>query len=124
MLGNRGGGAGVSSGLGGLLGRLGGGAGGAGLGGLLGGGLSELSSRFRQNGRGDAVDSWVGAGPNRPVAPGDLEQAIGPDVLDELTEETGLSREELLLRLSRNLPDAVDRYTPQGRLPKDDDMPS
>jgi uncharacterized protein YidB (DUF937 family) len=33
------------------------------------------------------------------------------------TQHTGLSREEILSRLSRDLPDAVDKYTPQGRLP-------
>jgi len=117
-----GGGQGGSSGLGGLLGGLAGGAGGAGLGGLLGGGLNEMSNRFRQNGHGETVDSWVGTGPNREVAPRDLEQAIGPDVLDELTEQTGLSRDEILVRLSRELPRAVDQYTPHGRLPNDDDM--
>jgi uncharacterized protein YidB (DUF937 family) len=119
MLGGRQGG---SSGLGGLLGGLAGGTGGAGLGGLLGGGLSEMSNRFRQNGHGETVDSWVGTGPNRDVAPRDLEQAIGPDVLEELTQQTGLSRDELLSRLARELPEAVNRYTPQGRLPNDEDL--
>ena len=61
--------------------------------------------------------SWVGTGPNRELAPPHLEQAIGPDVLDTLTERTGLSRQELLARLSKELPHAVDRYTPDGRLP-------
>ena len=97
-------------------------SGGAGAGGLLGGGLSELTDRFRQNGHGEKVDSWVGTGPNRDVAPNDLEQAIGPDVLQDLTEQTGLSRDELLSRLSRELPNAVDQYTPHGRLPADADV--
>ena len=70
-----------------------------------------------QNGQGDVADSWVGKGPNQAVAPHQLEQAIGPDVLGTLSQQTGLSREELLSRLSRNLPDAVDKYTPEGRLP-------
>ena len=119
-----GGAQGGSPGLGGLLGGLAGGAGGGGLGGLLGGGLSELNERFRQNGHGETVDSWVGTGPNRSVAPNDLEQAIGPDVLDDLTRQTGLSRDEILSRLSRELPQAVDQYTPHGRLPTDDDWRS
>jgi uncharacterized protein YidB (DUF937 family) len=105
---------GQGGGLGGLLGQLGG-AGGAG--GLLSGGLGELVDRFRQSGHGDAADSWVGRGPNKEIAPPQLEQAIGPEVLDTLSKQTGLSRQELLARLSRELPDAVDKYTPQGRLP-------
>ena len=105
------------SGLGGLLDRLKGSLGEAGAGGLLSGGLGELVDRFKQTGHGDTADSWVGTGPNKPVTPSQLEQAIGPDVLDTLTKQTGLSREELLARLTRELPTAVDQYTPQGRVP-------
>jgi uncharacterized protein YidB (DUF937 family) len=104
-------------GLGGLLGGLGGAGAAGGLGGLLGGGLGELVERFKQAGQGDVADSWVGTGPNRQVAPHELENAIGPDVLEDLTRQTGLSREEILQRLARDLPDAVDKYTPEGRLP-------
>ena len=100
-----------------LRGSLGGGAGGGGAGGFLSGGLGELIDRFKQNGQGAVADSWVNTGPNRALAPPELEQAIGPDVLATLSQQTGLSREELLARLSRELPDAVDRYTPDGRLP-------
>lgn len=109
------------SGGGGLGGLLGGAAGG-GLGGLLGGGLSELVDRFKQNGQGEVADSWVRQGPNQPVEPHQLEQAIGPDVLETLTQQTGLSREDLLARLSRELPNAVDKYTPEGRLPSSNDF--
>jgi len=109
-------------GLGGLLGNLGGALGGAGVGGLLSGGLGDLMERFKQSGHGEAVESWVGRGPNREVAPDQLEQAIGPDVLATLTQQTGLSREELLSRLTRELPQAVDKYTPEGRLPTDADF--
>jgi uncharacterized protein YidB (DUF937 family) len=122
LLGGQGGSRGGAGGLGGLLASLGGGAAGGGLGGLLGGGLGELSDRFRQNGHGETVDSWIGTGPNKAVIPRDLEQAIGPDVLDDLMEQTGLPRDELLNRLSRELPQAVDQYTPQGRLPEDRDF--
>jgi len=87
------------------------------MGGLLSGGLAELVDRFRQSGQGEKVDSWVATGPNKQIAPSQLEQAIGPDVLETLSKQTGLSREEILVRLSRELPNAVDKYTPEGRLP-------
>jgi uncharacterized protein YidB (DUF937 family) len=32
-------------------------------------------------------------------------------------KQTGLSRDELLKRLSQVLPEAVDKMTPEGRLP-------
>jgi uncharacterized protein YidB (DUF937 family) len=115
---NPGGGASDSP-LGGLLGNLGGMLGGAGVGGLLNGGIGELLEKFKQNGQGETAESWVNDGPNREVAPPQLKQAIGADVLAALEQQTGLSQEELLARLSRELPDAVDKYTPGGRLPND-----
>ncbi len=118
--GGQAGGAGQSGnqgGLGGLLSGLGGAVGGAGAGGLLSGGLGELVDRFKQAGHGETAESWVNTGPNKEIAPPQLEQAIGPDVLATLSQQTGLSRDELLARLSRELPQAVDRYTPDGRVP-------
>ena len=109
-------------GLGGFLEQLRTGLGGAGAGGVLSGGLGELLDRFKQNGQGDKAESWIGTGPNRPVAPNELEQAIGPEVLATLSKQTGLSQQELLARLSRELPEAVDKYTPQGRLPTEADF--
>jgi len=103
--------------LGGLLGNLGGAVAGGGAGGLLGGGLGELLERFKQNGQGDAAESWINKGPNKELPPPQLKQAIGADVLAALEQQTGLSQEELLARLSRELPAAVDQYTPDGRLP-------
>jgi len=100
-------------GQGGLLGNLGG----AGVGGLLNGGIGELLEKFKQSGQGETAQSWVNDGPNKDVSPPQLKQAIGPDVLAALEQQTGLSQEELLARLSRELPAAVDKYTPDGRLP-------
>jgi uncharacterized protein YidB (DUF937 family) len=111
------------SGIGGFLGQLSRSLGGASAGGVLSGGLGELMDRFKQSGHGETAESWVGTGPNKPVPPPQLEQAIGPDVLETLSKQTGLSREELLARLSRELPDAVDKYTPHGRLPTETDFP-
>jgi uncharacterized protein YidB (DUF937 family) len=102
-------------GIGGLLAQLG--LGGASAGGILGGGLDELMERFKQSGQSETAESWVNNGPNKPCTADQLERAIGPEVLDTLSKQTGLSRDELVTRLCRELPDAVDKYTPQGRLP-------
>ena len=109
------------TGIGGLLDQLRS-LGGASAGGVLSGGLGELVDRFKQSGQGETADSWVAAGPNKQLTPPQLEQAIGPEVLDTLSKHTGLTQEELLTRLSRVLPDAVDKYTPQGRLPTEAEL--
>ena len=110
---------GQGGGLAGVLDQLGNALSGATPGGILSGGLGELIDRFKQSGQGETAESWVGTGPNKTVTPPEIEKAIGPEVLDTLSRQTGLSREELLARLSRELPEAVDKYTPQGRLPTD-----
>jgi uncharacterized protein YidB (DUF937 family) len=105
---------------GGLLGSVSSMLGGTGVGGLLNGGLSELLEQFQKSGQGEAAESWIGAGPNKEISPPQLKQALGQDVLSSLVQQTGLSQEELLARLSRELPTAVDKYTPDGRLPSRD----
>ena len=112
MLGGLGKGA-PQPGLGGLLGNLGA----AGSGGLLSGGLKALVERFTTNGQSDAANSWLGTGPNKDLAPEQVKSGIGSDVLATLSQQTGLSQDELLSRLTRALPDAVDKYIPDGRLP-------
>ena len=107
---------GKQGGLGGLLESLGVNTK-TGAGGILTGGLGELLDRFKQNGEGDKAESWVNTGENKQCTPAQLEKALGPDVLEQLTQHTNLSKEELIDRLCKELPQAVDKYTPQGRIP-------
>ena len=111
-------GTGGGSGQGGLGGLLQGGLGGLlGGGGILSGGLNDLLKQFQNNGQGDKAQSWVSTGQNQPIQPNELENALGEERIAWLMQQTGLSREELLEGLSRELPDAVDKLTPQGRVP-------
>ena len=86
--------------------------------------LREVLGRFRNAGSGDTVDSWIKQGPSEPIQPHEVEAAIDAETLDALSKQTGLSREELLRRLANELPDAVDKMTPAGRLPDDGDSPA
>lgn len=81
------------------------------------GGLSELFDRFTKPVQRAKVDSWVQRGPNAPLAPSELEEALDEDTIAELVTKTGLSRDELLSRLSTALPEAVDQVTPDGQFP-------
>jgi len=98
-------------------GKLGGLLAGTSVGEVFGNGLRDLVEIFKQAGHGEGADSWVGHGPNKEIAPSHLERIISSDALDAVAQQTGLSREEMLSRLSKNLPEAVDKYTPDGRLP-------
>ncbi len=93
--------------------------------GLGGNGLStafgDLLTRFKTAGLGTTAESWVSTEANHPIRVDELEAAIGPETLDELGLKTGLSRQELLLRLNVALPEVVNRLTPHGRLPTDEE---
>jgi uncharacterized protein YidB (DUF937 family) len=99
---------------GGLAGALGGSS--------LGAGLKDLLDRFRQSGHEDKVQSWVATGANQQIAPNEIEQALGEERLQWLVEQTGMPRDQLLNGLSGELPQAIDKLTPDGRLPTDEEL--
>jgi uncharacterized protein YidB (DUF937 family) len=104
--------------LGGLLGGL---LGGAAAGTAVNGGLGGLLKQLQESGQGDVAKSWVGTGPNRDIAQGDLARALGTDTLDTLSDQTGMDRDDLLSGLSQYLPRFVDQLTPDGRLPTEEE---
>ncbi|MER9546308.1 YidB family protein, partial [Mesorhizobium sp. M0437] len=62
-------------------------------------------------------DSWVGSGPNQPIEPRDVEAAMDEGTLTSISMQTGLSREELIRRIARDLPEAVNEMTPNCEWP-------
>jgi len=85
-------------------------------GGLLGG-LGGLLDRLKEAGHGNAADSWVGTGQNQPIDANDLGRALGPAVIREIAQRTGMDEQELLKQLSTALPGVVDKLTPGGQIP-------
>ncbi len=81
------------------------------------GGLGELVDQFKTAGQGDKAQSWVATGPNAAISEIEMESALGPGLVDSLVKQTGLSREDLLSRLAKILPEAVDKLTPEGKIP-------
>ena len=85
-------------------------------------GLGGLIKQFQQKGFGDTIDTWVNAGANQDISSGEVSDALGRDVVDELSRRTGLSRDQVVEELARMLPSTVDRLTPEGRLPTQREM--
>ena len=100
----------LPGGLGGLL------AGGA-AGSILSGGLNDLLKQFQQGGQGDVANSWVGTGPNKAISPADLAKVLDNEQIKALMAQTGISRDDLIAGLSKQLPEIVNELTPHGRLP-------
>ena len=82
------------------------------------GGVQGVVNDFEQNGLGATVRSWVGTGPNQPISADEVHKALGPDLLRQLSEKSGLSVQDLTQKLAHVLPQAVDKLTPEGAIPK------
>jgi uncharacterized protein YidB (DUF937 family) len=85
--------------------------------GSLVGGLSDLIGKLTAGGAAPQVNSWVGSGANQPIQPGQLGGALGQDVLNELSQRSGMSQQELLNQLAAVLPQLINHLTPNGRVP-------
>jgi len=85
-------------------------------GGLLGG-LGGLLDRLKEAGHGQTADSWVGNGQNQSIDANDLGRALGPQIIREIAQRTGMDEHELLKQLSAALPGVVDKLTPNGQVP-------
>ena len=81
------------------------------------GGLNDLIGKLSAGGVGSQVNSWIGHEANQPVQPGHLGSALGADVLNQLSQKTGMSQRELLNQLSAALPQIINHLTPNGRMP-------
>ena len=81
------------------------------------GGLGDLIGKLTAGGAGPQVNSWVGQGSNQPIQPGTLGSAIGQNTLNELSQRTGMSQQELLNQLAAALPQLINHLTPNGRMP-------
>lgn len=82
------------------------------------GGVQGLVQQLHGKGLGDVVKSWVGTGPNQSLTLQQVQQAFGPEMINGLAAKAGMDPKELTQRLSYLLPQAIDRLTPSGLVPK------
>lgn len=82
------------------------------------GGVQGVIAQLEQQGLGGTVRSWVGTGPNQPFTAEQVHQAFGSDTVQELAAKIGLSPQDLAAKLATMLPQAIDKLTPGGVVPK------
>ncbi|MES2712512.1 MAG: YidB family protein [Pseudomonadota bacterium] len=82
-----------------------------------GAGLDNLLRKLRAQGLDQEVDSWVSTGPNRPVAPEQVQAAFGHDQLSGMAQRFGMPAGALGGILAQLLPELVNRLTPNGQVP-------
>lgn len=77
--------------------------------------LESILDKFKGSAHDDKMQSWIGTGENKPIAPNDLSHVLGHDTIDELQTQSGMPRDQILDELSNAIPRAVDKATPNGR---------
>jgi len=92
--------------------------------GLIGGqkgGLAGLVSQFASNGLEDLISSWVGSGENKSISPDQLKSALGSEKINEIASKLGTDSNSVLSQLTDILPKAVDKLTPEGKVPENEE---
>ena len=81
------------------------------------GGLDGVLEKLRLAGFSAQADSWVGNGPNLPISPAELEQALGIQNMDRVAAQLGYSLDEAGSAMAEIMPELVNQLTPSGQLP-------
>jgi uncharacterized protein YidB (DUF937 family) len=84
------------------------------------GGIESVVKNFQTSGFGRQVDSWVSTGKNEAISAIEVGQAIGVSKLKELAQATGVDFDKARDLLAEYLPIAIDKATPEGKLPPQD----
>ena len=81
------------------------------------GGVQGIVAQLEKQGLSGTVHSWVGTGPNQPISPDQVHAAFGTGLIAQLAAKAGMSPQDLAQKLSQVLPTAIDKLTPDGKIP-------
>ena len=85
------------------------------------GGLQGLLGQFQQQGLGDQVQSWIGTGQNQEIGAEHVQQALGQDQVAGIAQQLGIGHGEAASGLAQVLPMVIDKLSPQGQLPSQEE---
>lgn len=81
------------------------------------GGIEGVVAELEQTSVGQQVKSWVGTGENLPISADHIRDALGSQKVQDLAASVGIPPEKFSELLAQYLPVAVDKATPEGKLP-------
>ena len=81
------------------------------------GGLNAIVAKLQQAGFGDQVKSWIGTGQNLPITADQLKQVLGSDSVRQIAAKYNIPIDQVAEVLAHQLPVAVDKASPDGKLP-------
>jgi uncharacterized protein YidB (DUF937 family) len=81
------------------------------------GGLDAVAKKFKDGGYKKQIDSWISTGKNEAISGIEVGQAIGIEKVKKLAEAAGVDINKARDLLAEYLPVAIDKATPEGKLP-------
>jgi len=87
------------------------------------GGIGGMVDKFREAGYAPQADSWVAVGENRPIGADALQQVLGSGALGDIAAKLGIPTDAAAGGLASILPQIIDKMTPHGQLPDDQNDP-
>ncbi len=81
------------------------------------GGIQGVVDQFQKKGLDGIINSWIGTGENQPVTADQITQTVGAEKINEMAKEAGVDPKDLAEQLAQHLPTAIDKITPDGKLP-------
>lgn len=87
-----------------------------------GSGLAGLAQQFDQQGLGHLMQSWIGTGENQAISPDQLHQVLGAEQVQQFAAQHGMQGSQVTTALAALLPQLVDKLTPQGQVPHQNDL--
>ena len=85
------------------------------------GGIGAVLERFQNKGYSRQAASWVSSGANEELYPQAVSELMGTDELSRLSQQLGVSQEEVSSGMAQILPEMLNQLTPQGGVPDDGD---
>ena len=81
------------------------------------GGLNAVVQKFQNGVYKRKVNSWISTGSNQAISDIEIGQVIGIEKIKKLAESAGIDINKTRELLAEYLPIAIDKATPEGKLP-------
>jgi uncharacterized protein YidB (DUF937 family) len=85
------------------------------------GGIGAMLERFQNKGLSQQAASWVSTGANEELQPQAVNELMGADELSRMSQQLGVSQEEVSSGMAQILPEMMNQLTPEGGVPDDGD---
>jgi len=85
------------------------------------GGIDGVLERFKNKGYSQQAASWISTGENEELQPQAVNELVDTEELSRMSQQLGVSKEEVSSGMAQILPEMMNQLTPQGGVPDDGD---